>query len=134
MTFEHDVEGVVALVLDDQPLALGNPVSDALLDQPFDIVIVELTENEEDFLHDVLLGSGVVAFYSAPTIAGPEFKLNFGTMAPEGTPWAELLSRVEKQVEADSGGQINVIIRPPGLMAEVEVPELHPLVSIADTT
>jgi TRAP-type C4-dicarboxylate transport system substrate-binding protein len=52
--------------------------------------------------------------------SGP-YELNIGSLAPEGTPWADLLSRVEKQVEADSAGQINVIIRPPGLMAEVEM-------------
>ena len=40
----------------------------------------------------------------------PEFTLKIGTIAPKGTPWAELLKRYEKRVEKLSGGRINVIV------------------------
>lgn len=51
---------------------------------------------------------------------GP-FELNMGSLAPKGTPWMNLLEQLEKEVEAESGGRINVILRPPGVMGEVEM-------------
>jgi TRAP-type C4-dicarboxylate transport system substrate-binding protein len=64
----------------------------------------------------------LVAFQSAPSRAqaGPN-ELNIGSLAPKGTPWADLLEKFEKQVEAATGGKLNVIIRPPGIMGEVEM-------------
>ncbi len=53
--------------------------------------------------------------------AGPTYEMNIGSLAPNPSPWRTMLDRVETHVEAESGGQINVIIRPPGLMGEVEM-------------
>lgn len=56
----------------------------------------------------------------AATAQGP-FELNIGSLAPKGTPWMDLLEKVEAQVEEQSGNRINVILRPPGVMGEVEM-------------
>lgn len=61
------------------------------------------------------------AVLASPSRADGPFELNIGTLAPKGTPWMDLLERFEKEVEAESGGRINVIIRPPGVMGEVEM-------------
>ncbi len=62
-----------------------------------------------------------LALTSAPSEAQGPYELNIGSLAPKGTPWMNLLLEVEKQVEAESDGQINVILRPPGVMGEVEM-------------
>ena len=49
------------------------------------------------------------------------FEMNIGTMAPKGTPWMTALKQLEKHIESRSNGEINVIIRPPGMMAEIEM-------------
>lgn len=69
--------------------------------------------------------AGVVALaiaLAAPraTAQGP-FELNVGSLAPKGTPWMEVLEKMEAQVEAASDHRINVILRPPGVMGEVEM-------------
>jgi TRAP-type C4-dicarboxylate transport system substrate-binding protein len=46
---------------------------------------------------------------SAATRAA-EFTLKIATVAPTGTPWAELLNRYQKQIETLSGGRIDVKI------------------------
>ncbi|MEQ1502101.1 MAG: TRAP transporter substrate-binding protein DctP [Myxococcota bacterium] len=51
---------------------------------------------------------------------GP-YELNIGTLAPKGTPWMAALEQLEREVEAETGGRINVILRPPGVMGEVEM-------------
>jgi TRAP-type C4-dicarboxylate transport system substrate-binding protein len=53
--------------------------------------------------------------------AGATYELNIGSLAPKGTPWMTLLEQMEKDIEGGSNGQINVIIRPPGVMSEVEM-------------
>jgi len=53
--------------------------------------------------------------------ADPAYELNIGSLAPKGTPWMDMLEQIEKKIETASGGQINVIIRPPGVMSEVEM-------------
>lgn len=63
----------------------------------------------------------LVALAPSQTEAAATHELNFGSLAPEGTPWAELLNRIKKQVETESSGAIEVIIRPPGVMGEVEM-------------
>lgn len=69
-----------------------------------------------------LLALVVTLVLGAPlTASAAEFELNIGSMAPEGTPWRDLLDTFEKNVEEGSGGRINVIIRPPGQMGEVEM-------------
>ena len=62
-----------------------------------------------------------LAFAPTTTLAEGKIELNIGSLAPKGTPWMELLEDVESMVEKDSGGRINVIIRPPGIMGEVEM-------------
>ena len=59
----------------------------------------------------------------APSIGlaeGP-YEMNLGSLAPENTPWRDMMYKVEKHVESKTNGAINVILRPPGLMAEVEM-------------
>lgn len=63
----------------------------------------------------------VVALAGSVPAFAAEFELNIGSLAPEGTPWRDLLDTFEKNVETGSGGRINVIIRPPGQMGEVEM-------------
>jgi TRAP-type transport system periplasmic protein len=58
----------------------------------------------------------------APSVASAQtFELNIGSLAPKGTPWMALLEQLEREVEAESKGRINVIIRPAGVMGEVEM-------------
>jgi TRAP-type C4-dicarboxylate transport system substrate-binding protein len=44
-----------------------------------------------------------------------------GSLAPKGTPWMNMLEQFEREVEKESGDRINVILRPPGVMGEVEM-------------
>ena len=67
-------------------------------------------------------GSLVALAFATPTIqAQGKIELNMGSLAPKGTPWMDLLEDVESIVEKESGDRINVIIRPPGVMGEVEM-------------
>lgn len=50
-----------------------------------------------------------VLVFAAP-VQAQEFTLRIGTVAPEGTPWSELLKRIKKRVEKESGGRIKVKI------------------------
>jgi len=38
----------------------------------------------------------------------PEFTLNFGTVAPEGTPWSAQLQEIKERIERESNGRIKV--------------------------
>ncbi|MCP4871895.1 MAG: C4-dicarboxylate ABC transporter substrate-binding protein [Proteobacteria bacterium] len=40
--------------------------------------------------------------------SGEVFEIKFGTLAPDGTPWSEVLYNFKERVEADSGGRIKV--------------------------
>lgn len=51
---------------------------------------------------------------------GP-IELNIGSLAPKGSPWMNTLEEMKARIERESHGRIHVIIRPPGLMAEVEM-------------
>ena len=53
--------------------------------------------------------------------AGATYELNIGSLAPKGTPWMDLLEQMEKDIEEGSNGQIDVIIRPTGVMGEIEM-------------
>jgi len=64
---------------------------------------------------------GLVALLGSGPAHAQTFELNMGSLAPDGTPWMDLLKRFEKEVEAESGGRIDVIIRPAGIMGEVEM-------------
>ncbi len=72
-----------------------------------------------------LIGAGLLALglalCSAPSHASSEYELNIGSLAPKGSPWMNLLEQFEREVESESGGRINVILRPPGVMGEVEM-------------
>jgi TRAP-type C4-dicarboxylate transport system substrate-binding protein len=64
-----------------------------------------------------------VAIVAAPrtTDAQSTWEMNIGSLAPKGTPWTDMLEKLEKNIESKSGGRINVVIRPPGVMAEIEM-------------
>ncbi len=52
----------------------------------------------------------------------PEFTLNFGTVAPENTPWSDQLKDIKKRVERESKGRIRVRLFTGGSMGgEVEM-------------
>ncbi len=74
-----------------------------------------------------ILGSAIllVAVIASPTdLIGqqPEFTLNFGTVAPEGTPWAEQLILEKKRIEKESAGRVRVRIFMSGVLGgEVEM-------------
>lgn len=72
----------------------------------------------------VLSAAGLVALAALAPGQGEAqtpFEMNIGSLAPENTPWRDMLVKLEQHVEKGSNGQINVILRPPGLMAEVEM-------------
>jgi TRAP-type C4-dicarboxylate transport system substrate-binding protein len=52
-----------------------------------------------------------------------QFEMSYGSLAPKGTPWMDMLEASRDRIEAESGGRINVIIRPPGFMGELEMVE-----------
>lgn len=68
-----------------------------------------------------VLTLGGVAVAPIASDAGGPIELNIGSIAPENTPWSDMLHKIEQQIEADSHGAINVIVRPAGIMAEVEL-------------
>lgn len=53
--------------------------------------------------------------------ANQPFKMAFGSLAPKGTPWMDMLERSKERIEKDSGGRIDVSILPAGLMGELEM-------------
>ena len=67
------------------------------------------------------LTAAALNFSAAPASATGPYELNIGSLAPKGTPWMDLLEKMESQIEAGSDGRVNVIIRPPGVMGEVEM-------------
>lgn len=56
-----------------------------------------------------------------PSHAAAAYQLNIGSLAPKGTPWWDMLLGIEATIESGSKGQIDVIIRPPGVISEVEM-------------
>ncbi len=55
------------------------------------------------------LGAAVLCLLPARTSeAEPQFVANFGTAAPEGTPWATQLQDIKKRVESESGGKVQI--------------------------
>lgn len=53
--------------------------------------------------------------------ANSPIELAIGSLAPEGSPWRNLLEEMETRIESKSGGRINVVLRPAGFMGEVEM-------------
>ncbi len=64
---------------------------------------------------------GLFALLGSGSAGAAEYELNIGSLAPDGTPWMDLLKRFEREVESESGNRIEVIIRPAGIMGEVEM-------------
>ncbi len=55
------------------------------------------------------LGAAALSLLPSRTSeAEPQFVANFGTAAPEGTPWATQLQDIKKRVEAESGGKVQL--------------------------
>ncbi len=51
-----------------------------------------------------------------------EYTINFGTVAPDGTPWADQLNDIKARIERESGGRIAVRVFLGGVMGgEVEM-------------
>jgi TRAP-type C4-dicarboxylate transport system substrate-binding protein len=69
----------------------------------------------------ILAGAAVIA-HGDQGVAGPEFTINFGTPAPEGTPWHQQLVDLKTRVEAESNGRISMRLFPGGVLGgEVEM-------------
>lgn len=58
---------------------------------------------------------------SAPAQGQATYELNIGSLAPTHSVWWEMLKEIERAVETESGGRLDMIIRPPGQMGEVEM-------------
>ncbi|MEC7242670.1 MAG: TRAP transporter substrate-binding protein DctP [Myxococcota bacterium] len=71
----------------------------------------------------VVVGLGALAYPQGGEAQGTH-NLNFGTVAPDGTPWADQLRDVQKRIRTDSNGAINVRVFLGGSMgSEVEIVE-----------
>ena len=67
--------------------------------------------------------SGAFLVTASVSGANSQYEMSFGSMAPKGTPWMDMLEESRDRIEKDSGGRIDVIIRPPGFMGELEMVE-----------
>ena len=56
----------------------------------------------------------------APLQASAEevFEIKFGTLAPDGTPWSEVLQEFKRNIERDSGGRIKVKVYLNGVLGD----------------
>ena len=71
----------------------------------------------------LLAGIGALALPQSIT-AQTKHNLNFGTVAPDGTPWADQLRDVQKRIKKESNGAVNVRVFLGGSMgSEVEIVE-----------
>ena len=52
--------------------------------------------------------AGVMLAPSDAQTGSAEYTINFGTAAPEGTPWADQLKQIKQRIEKESGGRIQV--------------------------
>jgi len=59
-------------------------------------------------LFSSLLTVAVAATAAAPAAAQAKYTIETGSVAPEGTPWAEWLVGVKKRIEKDSAGDIKL--------------------------
>ncbi len=46
--------------------------------------------------------------WASTTNAEAQYTMNFGTVAPTGTPWSDQLASIKKQIEAESAGKVKV--------------------------
>jgi len=51
---------------------------------------------------------GIMMLSNTPLYAESAFTMNFGTVAPTGTPWSAQLESIKKRIEGQSNGQIKV--------------------------
>ncbi|HJN75003.1 MAG TPA: TRAP transporter substrate-binding protein [Myxococcota bacterium] len=56
------------------------------------------------------VAAGVLVVPTSTPEAEPQYTVNFGTVAPDGTPWADQLRDTKKRVEKESAGAIKVKI------------------------
>ena len=68
-----------------------------------------------------LVGALALSVLTTASVASGPKELNMGSLAPKGTPWMDALEKMESQIEQDTNGAINVILRPAGVMSEVEM-------------
>lgn len=50
-----------------------------------------------------------------------QYELNVGSLAPTHSVWWEMVKTIERNVETASDGRLDLILRPPGQMGEVEM-------------
>jgi TRAP-type transport system periplasmic protein len=74
-------------------------------------------------LRSRLVGILLAAMLALPLSASAaDFTMNFGTVAPAGTPWADQLEGIKKEIESKSEGRIKVRLFLGGVMGgEVEM-------------
>jgi TRAP-type transport system periplasmic protein len=63
--------------------------------------------NKNIFISGLIVGLGSLV-WSQHSDAQAKFTMNFGTVAPAGTPWSDQLDDIKKRVESKSEGQIKV--------------------------
>lgn len=63
--------------------------------------------NKNIFISGLILGLGSL-LWSQHSDAQAAFTMNFGTVAPPGTPWSDQLDDIKKRIESKSEGQIKV--------------------------
>ena len=54
------------------------------------------------------IGLGAIFAMEKNLQAEPAYVMNFGTVAPDGTPWADQLRNIKKKIEGSSNGKIQV--------------------------
>ncbi|MFT6142414.1 MAG: TRAP-type C4-dicarboxylate transport system substrate-binding protein [Myxococcota bacterium] len=67
------------------------------------------------------LSAAAFALFATPSQADGTTELSIGSLAPTNSVWWEMLKSMERQIESQSNGQIDFVIRPPGQMGEVEM-------------
>lgn len=73
-------------------------------------------------LASALTAAALLVVPSTSSSQEPQFTLNFATVAPEGTPWADQILALKSSVETGSGGRIKVKTFLSGSMgSEVEI-------------
>jgi TRAP-type C4-dicarboxylate transport system substrate-binding protein len=56
----------------------------------------------------IVVASVALFSFAQPAQSEAEFVMNFATVAPDNTPWSKQLRGVEKRIEEESGGRIQV--------------------------
>jgi TRAP-type C4-dicarboxylate transport system substrate-binding protein len=65
------------------------------------------------------LSLGLSLLCAGPVLADDEvYEIKFGTLAPDGTPWSDVLHEFKRNIEADSGGRIKVKVYLNGVLGD----------------